>query len=129
MLYELVSIVRVNNPLAANAEAKELATTIGRLIIQNRGVVRKIVPIGSKLLPKIIKKDQEQHFQGYHFLMLFDSSAPVQSEILRTLKNDPRVIRSNIMRVKTDKKLDIPTSFDRAAGNYTSLNQQKMSPF
>ncbi len=42
MLYELVSVVRVSNPLAANAEAKELATTIGRLIIQNRGVVRKL---------------------------------------------------------------------------------------
>ena len=129
MLYELVSVVRGSNPLAANAEAKELATTIGRLIIQNRGVVRKIVPMGSKLLPKIIKKDQEQHFQGYHFQMLFDSSAPVQSEILRTLKKDPRVIRSNIIRLNTDKKLDIPISFERAAGNVSSLNKSKSTPF
>ncbi|CAH02519.1 Mrp17 [Kluyveromyces lactis] len=128
MLYELVSIVRVSNPLAANAEAKELATTIGKLIIQNRGVVRKIVPMGNKLLPKIIKKDQEQHFQGYHFLMLFDSSAPVQSEILRTLKKDPRVIRSNIIKLSTHKKLDIPTSFERATGNLTSLSKPKTSP-
>ncbi|CDO95960.1 unnamed protein product [Kluyveromyces dobzhanskii CBS 2104] len=128
MLYELVSIVRVSNPLAANAEAKELATTIGKLIIQNRGVVRKIVPMGNKLLPKIIKKDQEQHFQGYHFLMLFDSSAPVQSEILRTLKKDPRVIRSNIIKLNMHKKLDIPTSFERATGNLTSISKQKTSP-
>lgn len=119
----------MNNPLVANSEAKELATTIGKLIIQNRGVVRKIVPMGNKALPKIIKKDQEQHFQGYHFLMLFDASGPVQSEILRTLKKDPRVIRSNIVKVHTKKQLDVPTSFERAAGNYSSLSKPKTSPF
>ncbi|SCV01388.1 LAME_0G15896g1_1 [Lachancea meyersii CBS 8951] len=120
MLYELVSVVRVVNPLVANAEAKQLATTIGKLIVQNRGVVRRILPIGNKLLPKITRKDQEQHFQGYHFLMLFDSSAPVQSEILRTLKKDPRVIRSSIVKMDTSKQLDVASSIERAAG-YTSI--------
>lgn len=123
MLYELVGIVRVMNPLAANAEAKDLATTIGKLVIQNRGVVRKIVPMGNRLLPKIIKKDQERHFQGYHFSMMFDSSAGVQSEILRTLKNDPRVIRSFIAKVKTDKRLDVATSSERASGYGTLLEK------
>lgn len=125
MLYELVSVVRVTNPLAANVEAKELATTIGKLIIQNRGVVRRILPVGNKLLPKIIKKDQEQHFQGYHFLMLFDSSAAVQSEILRTLKRDPRVIRSAIVKMDTTKQLDVASSIERAAGYNSILEKMK----
>lgn len=120
MLYELVGIVRVLSPSVPSKEAKDLVTTIGKLVIQNRGVVRKILPMGNKLLPKIMKKDQEQHFQGYHFLMLFDSSAAVQSEILRTLKNDPRVIRSSIVRVKNDKQLDVASSLERSSG-YNSI--------
>lgn len=129
MLYELVSVVRVTNPLAASKEAKELVTTIGKLIIGNRGVVRRIIPMGNKLLPKITKKDQEQHFQGYHFLMLFDSSAPVQSEILRTLKNDPRVIRSSIIRISNDKQLDVASSIERAAGYNSVLEKVKRDNF
>lgn len=60
-----------------------------------------------------MKKDQDHHFQGHRFLMLFDSSGPVQTEILRTLKSDPRVIRSYIQRV-CDRDLDPGTSLDRA---------------
>lgn len=128
MLYEVLGIVRVVNPSTANKEAKELATTIGKLVIQNRGVVRKILPMGSKLLPKITKKDQEQHFQGYHFLMLFDSSAAVQSEILRTLKNDPRVIRSSIVKVNNAKQLDVASSLERSSG-YNSILEKVSKDF
>ncbi|SCW04455.1 LAFE_0H13894g1_1 [Lachancea fermentati] len=129
MLYELVSVVRVINPLSANSEAKELATTIGKLIIQNRGVIRRIIPMGNKLLPKIVKKDQEQHFQGYHFLMMFDASAAVQSEILRTLKRDPRVIRSSIVRMNNKKQLDVASSIERAAGYSSVLEKLKKDSF
>ncbi|AET38174.1 mitochondrial 37S ribosomal protein bS6m Ecym_2445 [Eremothecium cymbalariae DBVPG len=116
MLYELISVVRIKNPLVPNKDAKDLATTIGKLIINNRGVVRRIIPMGSKLLPNIYKKDQERHFKGYHFLMLFDASAPVQSEVLRTLKSDPRVIRSSIIKVDDKKHLDVASSIERANG-------------
>jgi small subunit ribosomal protein S6 len=58
-------------------------------------------------------KDQDHHFRGHRFLMLFDSSTSVQSEILRTLKADPRVIRSMIVKVN-DKKLGTGSSLDRA---------------
>lgn len=81
------------------------------------------------MLPKIIKKDQEQHFQGYHFLMLFDSSAAVQSEILRTLKKDPRVIRSSIVKVDTSKQLDVASSIERAAGYSSILEKVKKDAF
>ncbi|KAH3899805.1 mitochondrial 37S ribosomal protein bS6m SCDLUD_004098 [Saccharomycodes ludwigii] len=126
MLYELISIVRIVSPATSSNEAKELATTIGKLIIQNRGVVRDIVPMGARRLPSIIKKDQEQHFQGYHFLMLFDSSSAVQSEILRTLKNDPRVIRSSIVKVDNTKNWDVASSIDRAKMNQSFLDKEKV---
>lgn len=89
-----------------------VATTIGKLIIQNRGVIRQIKSLGKEFLPKIMTKDQEQHFQGTRFLMLFDSSTSVQSEILRTLKADPRVIRSMTVKVD-DKRLATGSSLDR----------------
>ncbi|KAG0662984.1 mitochondrial ribosomal small subunit component [Maudiozyma exigua] len=116
MLYELVGIVRTLNRTSQSTEAKELLTTIGKLILNNRGVIRKIVPMGQRQLPKIMKKDQEQHINGYHFLMLFDSSASVQSEILRTLKKDPRVIRSSIVKVDLEKRLTTPSSLHKAMG-------------
>ncbi|SMN18879.1 similar to Saccharomyces cerevisiae YKL003C MRP17 Mitochondrial ribosomal protein of the small subunit [Maudiozyma saulgeensis] len=116
MLYELVGIVRTLNRASQTTEAKELLTTVGKLILNNRGVIRKIVPLGQRQLPKIMKKDQEQHINGYHFLMLFDSSAAVQSEILRTLKKDPRVIRSSIVKVDLEKRLNTPSSLHKALG-------------
>jgi len=69
--------------------------------------------MGNETLPKIMRKDQEHHFQGHRFLMLFDSSSPVQTELLRTLKADPRIIRSYIEKVN-DKHLDASSSLDRA---------------
>lgn len=114
MLYELIGIVRINNHLHRSLETKELVGTIGKLIIQNRGVVRDIVNMGERQLPQIMRKDQERHFRGFHFMMLFDASSGVQNEILRTLKKDPRVIRSSIVKVNTKRSLDVAASLDRA---------------
>ncbi|KAL3241076.1 mitochondrial 37S ribosomal protein bS6m [Nakaseomyces bracarensis] len=117
MLYELVAMVRILQPKHnMQQEAKELATTIGRMIIENRGVVRKIMPMGKSMLPRVVTKDQERHFQGYQFMMLFDSSIPVQSQILRTLKKDPRVIRSSIIKVNMDKELTALSSLEKSQG-------------
>ncbi|GMM45508.1 mitochondrial 37S ribosomal protein YmS16 [Pichia kluyveri] len=115
MLYELVAIARVNNPNFVHAEAKALSSTIGKLVINNKGVVREIVSLGCRPLPKIMTKAGERHFQGSHFLMLFDSSSAVQREILRSLKNDPRVIRSNLVRVDDTNDLNPGSSYSRAA--------------
>lgn len=76
--------------------------------------MRQIKSIRVGNLPKVMTKDQEQHFQGCKFMMLFDSSTGVQSEILRTLKADPRVIRSMITKV-TDKRLAAESSLDKSS--------------
>ncbi|KAH3675548.1 hypothetical protein WICMUC_002637 [Wickerhamomyces mucosus] len=113
MLYELVAISRVTKYGSHALEAKEVSSTIGKLILNNRGIIRNIKSLGLTTLPKIITKDQERHFRGHKFLMLFDSSSSVQNEILRTLKNDPRVIRSLITKVES-KNLVVENSIDRS---------------
>ncbi|ODQ82856.1 hypothetical protein BABINDRAFT_159353 [Babjeviella inositovora NRRL Y-12698] len=116
MLYELVALTRISSPLHLNQEAKQVANTIGKLIIENRGVVRKVYSLGAKPLPRIVKKENEKHFQSYNFMMLFDASSSASSEVARAMKADPRVIRGNIIKVQ--KENDFFTnqfSIDRVA--------------
>ncbi|GME85472.1 unnamed protein product [[Candida] boidinii] len=114
MLYELAAIARVADPLLVHKEAKELALTIGKLVIRNKGVVREVVALGDRPLPKIMRKANEPHFNGSHFVMLFDCSSSVQREILRSLKNDPRVIRSYLLKVDDHKSYSVGSSIKRA---------------
>ncbi|CCH62685.1 hypothetical protein TBLA_0I00200 [Henningerozyma blattae CBS 6284] len=123
MLYELLTISRITHPSALNQEAKEIAKMVGKLVIENRGVVRNVFPLGYRNLPKIIKKDQEKHFRGFNTLMLFDASPAVQSQIHRIIKKDPRIIRSSIISVSTKKSLDVATSYEKAYGKKTILER------
>ncbi|ODV67426.1 ribosomal protein S6 [Hyphopichia burtonii NRRL Y-1933] len=114
MYYELFAISRITDPLRSNREVKNIATTVGRLILNNRGVIREITNLGPRPLPKIMSKEQERHFQGYHFLMGFDASATVQHELLRTIRKDPRILRASIIKNEMGKKINIPNSIERA---------------
>ncbi|CAH2349999.1 37S ribosomal protein Mrp17p, mitochondrial [[Candida] railenensis] len=114
MFYELMAIARISDPLKSNKEAVKIVSTVGKLILANRGIIRSITNMGAKNLPKILKKEQEKHFQGHYFMMGFDCSTKVQQELLRTLLRDPRILRANIMRNKTEKNLNTGVSFERA---------------
>lgn len=114
MLYELFAVARINDPLHVNKEAANIAHTIGKLILNNRGVVRSITSLGPKPLPKVLSKDQERHFQGYHFVMSFDSSAAVQAELLRTMRRDPRILRTLVVKNDLSTLLNAGSSFERA---------------
>lgn len=113
MYYELFAIARISDPIMANKEATKIASTVGKLILNNRGVIRDITSLGPKPLPKIMSKEQERHFQGYHFVMGFDASPAVQHELLRTLRRDPRILRSSIIKNDMTKKLNAGTTFQR----------------
>lgn len=121
MLYELIGLVRITNSNAPKLEAKRIVFHNRETDYSKQRCGEDIVPMGIRYLPKIMKKDQEKHFRAYHFLMLFDSSAAVQSEILRTLKKDPRVIRSSIVKVDLDKQLDRASSLHRSLGKKSIL--------
>lgn len=114
MYYELFAIARITDPVKTSKEAIKIVSTIGKLILNNRGVIRDITSLGARPLPKIMSKEQERHFQGHHFLMGFDVSANVQAQLLRTLRNDPRILRANIMKQDMSKKLSPGTSIQQA---------------
>lgn len=120
MYYELMAISRISDPLNVSKEAMKITSTIGKLILNNRGVIRDITSMGPRHLPKVMIKDQERHFQGYHFLMSFDVSSKVQEELLRTLKKDPRILRANITKQDLRKKLNPSTSYERAFNSIPS---------
>lgn len=113
MYYELFAIARIQDPVAMSKEATKVASTVGRLILNNRGLVRNITSLGPRPLPKIITKDREQHFQGYNFVMAFDSSSAVQQELFRTLRRDPRILRCSIIKIDLSKKLNASTSHEK----------------
>ena len=69
MYYELFAIARITDPLNSAKEATKIASTVGKLILNNRGIIRDITSLGAKPLPQIISKEQERHFQGYHFII------------------------------------------------------------
>lgn len=127
MLYELMGIVRSTNKLSVGIEVKDVLYKTGKLIINNRGVIRNISLVGLEQLSTIIKKDQKNHYRGYRFVMLFDASSGVQSEIMRTLKRDPRIIKTSVTNINTEKKLDIATSIDRVRGYESILDKVRSS--
>ncbi|KAK6462927.1 ribosomal protein S6 [Scheffersomyces coipomensis] len=115
MYYELFAITRITDPVNVSKEAQKIVSTIGKLILNNRGIIRDITSLGSRPLPKIISKEQERHFQGYHFLLGFDVSSNVQAQLLRTLRNDPRILRANIKKIETKIDLNPGTTIQQAS--------------
>lgn len=98
MLYELVGIARV--PMTQhNREAADVVRHVGKLILNNRGVIRTVDNWGIRYLPKVWNKSRESHILGAHFYMKFDASPSVQRELLRTLRSDARMLRSTIVKV------------------------------
>lgn len=121
MYYELFAIARITDPSHTSKEAVKIASTIGKMILNNRGVIRDITSMGPRALPKIMTKEQEKYFNGFHFLMGFDVSANVQTHLLRTLRNDPRILRANIIKHDMKKKLNVGTSFEQATNGSQGL--------
>ncbi|KAG6034767.1 hypothetical protein E4U41_006389 [Claviceps citrina] len=90
MLYELIAIVRPGNL----GEVKEIAQTVGSLVLRNGGVVRGISNWGVFSLPKPVSLHQSKHTYGHYFVMRYDSSTKVHQELRQTLRLEARMIRS-----------------------------------
>uniref|UniRef100_A0A060T8C3 ARAD1C35706p n=1 Tax=Blastobotrys adeninivorans TaxID=409370 RepID=A0A060T8C3_BLAAD len=97
MLYEMVAIARYAGVKGVD-DAREVCRLVGKMVVNNRGVVRNIQNWGLRPLPKIVNKDRQSHIVGAHFYMKFDSSPAVQREVLRSLRSDPRIVRSMIVK-------------------------------
>lgn len=109
MLYELVGIARV--PMTQhNREAADVVRHIGKLVLNNRGVIRNVDNWGVRYLPKIWNKNREAHILGAHFYMKFDASPAVQREVQRALQADARMLRSTIVKLGGE---DLPSLLEK----------------
>ncbi|KAI1071132.1 hypothetical protein LB507_009590 [Fusarium sp. FIESC RH6] len=90
MLYELIAIVRPGSLL----EVKEIAQTVGSLVLKNGGVVRGLANWGVFSLPKPISVHQMKHTHGHYFVMRYDAAAKVHHDVRNTLRLEPRMIRA-----------------------------------
>ncbi|KAE8552036.1 hypothetical protein EYB25_005927 [Talaromyces marneffei] len=106
MLYELIAIVRPGSL----KEVKEIAKNAGVQVLRSGGVVRGYTNWGTFTLPKPTTKHQARYSEGWHFIMRFDASGPVQSAVRRTLSLDPRMIRFSVVKVgdKLEEINDVP---------------------
>ncbi|EED14853.1 37S ribosomal protein Mrp17 [Talaromyces stipitatus ATCC 10500] len=106
MLYELIAIVRPGSL----KEVKEIAKNAGVQVLRSGGVVRGYTNWGTFTLPKPTTKHQARYSEGWHFIMRFDASGPVQAAVRRTLSLDPRMIRFSVVKLgdKLEEINDVP---------------------
>ncbi|KAI4117401.1 MAG: hypothetical protein LQ341_007668, partial [Variospora aurantia] len=101
MLYEMIAVVRVGNI----AEVKEIAHKAGTLLLQNGGVIRSLTNWGPFLLTKPMRKHQQKHDSGHHFVLRFDASPEVQANVRKAIAIDPRMIRCGVVKMVGGDKL------------------------
>ncbi|KAM4062648.1 ribosomal protein [Hirsutella rhossiliensis] len=106
MLYELIAIVRPGNV----AEVKEIAHTVGSMVLRNGGVVRGMSNWGIFSLPKPTSIHQMKHTHGHYFVMRYDASTKVHQDLRTTLRLEPRMIRSAHVKLG-DGKLETLSRF------------------
>ncbi|KAL6895254.1 37S ribosomal protein Mrp17 [Trichoderma longibrachiatum] len=106
MLYELIAIVRPGNL----TEVKEIAQTVGSLVLRNGGVIRGLANWGVFSLPKPVSIHQMKHTHGHYFVMRYDSSAAVHHDVRSTLRLEPRMIRAAHVKLG-DGKLETVSRF------------------
>ncbi|PNY24166.1 37S ribosomal protein Mrp17 [Tolypocladium capitatum] len=106
MLYELIAIVRPGNL----SEVKEIAQTVGSLVLRNGGVVRGLANWGVFSLPKPVSVHQMKHTHGHYFVMRYDASTKVHHDLRSTLRLEPRMIRSAHVKLG-DGKLETLSRF------------------
>lgn len=80
-------------------QAFSIARSTGSHILQNTGTIRSLTNMGIFDLPRPTVKHQTQHHKGHYFVLTFDSSAAVQTEIRRQLSLNPHMIRFSVVKL------------------------------
>ncbi|CEJ91825.1 Putative 37S ribosomal protein MRP17, mitochondrial [[Torrubiella] hemipterigena] len=106
MLYELIGIVRPGNL----SEVREIANTVGSLVLRNGGVIRGLSNWGVFALPKPLSVHQMQHTHGHYFVMRYDSSSRTHNDVRNSLRLEPRMIRAAHVKLG-DGKLNTLSRF------------------
>ncbi|CAE6444631.1 unnamed protein product [Rhizoctonia solani] len=83
---------------------KELVTVTAQHVMNHGGVVRNITSMGTKVLPQRMRSHQQWHTTGDYWTMHFDTSPKVMQALGARMRQDPRVIRVNT--IKLGEKLE-----------------------
>ncbi|KAG8686218.1 hypothetical protein FRC08_012681 [Ceratobasidium sp. 394] len=83
---------------------KDLVTVTAQHVMNHGGVVRKINNLGTRTLPQRMRSHQQWQTAGDYWTMHFDSSPSVMQALGARLRQDPRVIRINT--IKLGEKLE-----------------------
>lgn len=73
-------------------------------------MIRGLQNHGVYALPRPVVRHQMKHDKGHHFVMRYDASADAHAGVRRTMRLDPRVIRSGHVKV-SDQKLEGMSGF------------------
>ncbi|KOS20999.1 37S ribosomal protein MRP17 [Escovopsis weberi] len=87
-----------------------IAVTVGSLVLRNGGVIRGLSNWGVFALPKPVSVHQMKHTHGHYFVMRYDASAQVHSDVRTTLRFEPRMIRTGHVKLG-DGKLETIARF------------------
>ncbi|KAI4153405.1 MAG: hypothetical protein L6R39_001585 [Caloplaca ligustica] len=82
-----------------------IARKAGTLLLQNGGVIRSLTNWGPFLLTKAVRKHQQKHDSGHHFILRFDASPEVQAKVRKAIAIDPRMIRCGVVKMVGGDKL------------------------
>ncbi|KAG0224281.1 hypothetical protein BGW42_005212 [Actinomortierella wolfii] len=96
VFYELFCISRSR---LVEANIKDLVKQTSLTVMNKGGVVRALKPWGDKQLPYRIRKHQEYHNEGFHWVMQFDANPTVVAELNKKLNVDPRVLRHTVIKL------------------------------
>ncbi|KAL1895620.1 hypothetical protein Sste5346_005089 [Sporothrix stenoceras] len=107
MLYELIGIARPGHL----QEVRDIVLTSGQQILRNGGVIRSIANWGVFSLPAPLSAHQARHTRGHYFVMRFDCSVAAHDAVRNTLKLDPRMLRTGVVRLGDDRKLENTARF------------------
>ncbi|KAI4178839.1 MAG: hypothetical protein L6R41_008180, partial [Letrouitia leprolyta] len=86
-------------PFSTKILLPRIALKAGTLLLQNGGVVRSLTNWGPFLLTKPMRKHQQNHDSGHHFILRFDASPQVQEKVRKAIAIDPRMIRCGVVKM------------------------------
>ncbi|WFD27431.1 hypothetical protein MNAN1_002427 [Malassezia nana] len=95
-LYELFCVAIAS---AESAPLRDLVHSTSRLVLDHGGVVRNVQYWGKRTLPQRARRHQAYHTSGDYWLMQFDTNAPTLKVLNDRLRQDPRVIKWNTLKL------------------------------
>ena len=91
-------------------DKNRIVLAAGQLILRQGGVIRDISNWGVFHLPRAISLNQSRYAKGHYFVLRYDSGIRTHQDLIKTLRIDPRVIRSGGVKLG-DGKLETLSKF------------------